>query len=135
MNIGNILQLGIKELRGLWRDPMMLLLVAYAFTFAVYQAATALPETLNKAAVAIVDEDRSPLSARIIGAFYPPHFLRPVTITRGPKRATAFATSNAAPRPPPENSSTHEGSNMRCTRSPSGKLAWRRPTPKRRPQK
>jgi len=81
MNVDNILQLGIKELRGLWRDPMMLLLVVYAFTFAIYQAATALPETLNKAAIAIVDEDRSPLSARIIGAFYPPHFLRPVTIT------------------------------------------------------
>lgn len=80
MNIGNILQLGIKELRGLWRDPMMLLLVAYAFTFAVYSAATAQPETLSKAAIAIIDEDRSPLSARIIGAFYPPHFLRPVTI-------------------------------------------------------
>lgn len=81
MNVGNILQLGIKELRGLWRDPMMLLLVVYAFTFAVYQAATALPDTLNKAAIGIVDEDGSPLSARIIGAFYPPHFLRPVMIT------------------------------------------------------
>src|SRR3546814_17942318 len=40
-----------------------------------------MPETLNKAAIAIVDEDRSPLSARITDAFYPPYFLPPVMIT------------------------------------------------------
>ena len=30
-----------------------------------------MPETLNKAPIAIVDEDRSPLSTRIVDAFYP----------------------------------------------------------------
>ncbi len=40
-----------------------------------------MPETLNKAAIAIVDEDRSPLSARITSAFYPPYFLQPELIT------------------------------------------------------
>ncbi|MDD3444288.1 MAG: ABC transporter permease [Zavarzinia sp.] len=75
-----ILHLGVKELRGLWRDPMMLVLVLYAFTFAVYTAATAMPETLSRAPIAIVDEDRSPLSTRIIGAFYPPYFTPPVLI-------------------------------------------------------
>src|SRR5690606_36798879 len=62
-------------------DPMLLVLIVYAFTFSVYAAATAMPETLNNAAIAIVDEDRSPLSARITDAFYPPYFLRPEMIT------------------------------------------------------
>jgi ABC-2 type transport system permease protein len=77
----NILHLGVKELRSLARDPIMVALIVYAFTFAIYAGATALPETLNKAPIAIVDEDRSPLSARIVDAFYPPHFLPPVMTT------------------------------------------------------
>ena len=81
MRVANVLQLGIKELRGLWRDPMMLFLVAYVFTVAVYTEATAIPETLNKAAIAVVDEDQSPLSTRITGAFYPPYFTKPAGIT------------------------------------------------------
>ena len=81
MRVSNIFNLGIKELRSLMRDPMLLILIAYSFTVAVYTAATAMPETLNKAPIAIVDEDRSPLSARIAGAFYPPYFMHPSTIT------------------------------------------------------
>src|SRR3546814_6747044 len=81
MPAANILHLGVKELRSLARDPLMLVLIVYAFTASVYTAATAMPETLNKAAIAIVDEDRSPLSARITDAFYPPYFLPPVMIT------------------------------------------------------
>lgn len=78
----NILHLGVKELRSLIRDPMMLVLIVYVFTVGVYSAATAMPETLNKAPIAIVDEDRSPLSTRIVSAFYPPHFTPPAMISR-----------------------------------------------------
>ena len=81
MRASNIFHLGIKELRSLWRDPIMLVLIVYAFTLSIYTRATAIPETLNKAAIAIVDEDRSPLSARITSAFYPPYFLPPELIT------------------------------------------------------
>jgi ABC-2 type transport system permease protein len=77
----NVLHLGLKELRSLRRDPMMVVLILFAFTFAVYSAATAMPETLHKAPIAIVDQDRSPLSARIADAFYPPYFLPPALIT------------------------------------------------------
>lgn len=80
MRFANIFHLGVKELRSLLRDPVMLFLIVYAFTFAIYTAATAMPETLHKAPIAIVDEDRSQLSRRIIDAFYPPHFLPPVLI-------------------------------------------------------
>ncbi|HVZ06974.1 ABC transporter permease [Rhodopila sp.] len=78
----NILNLGIKELRSLARDPVMLILISYSFTVSVYTAATAIPETLNKAPIAIVDEDRSPLSAQIATAFYPPYFLPPAMISQ-----------------------------------------------------
>lgn len=81
MRFANILHLGIKELRSLSRDPIMLVLIVYAFTFSVYSQAKAVPETLSKAPIAIVDEDRSPLSNRIIAAFYPPYFLPPEMIT------------------------------------------------------
>jgi ABC-2 type transport system permease protein len=77
----NILHLGFKELHGLLRDPVLLLLITWALTFNIYSAATAMPENLNKAPIAIIDDDRSALSARIRDAFYPPHFLPPVVIT------------------------------------------------------
>ncbi|MGD9507678.1 MAG: ABC transporter permease [Geminicoccaceae bacterium] len=81
MRAANILDLGVKELRSLARDPTMLVLIVYAFTLSVYSAATAMPETLNKVPIAIVDEDRSQLSTRIAAAFYPPYFLPPRMIT------------------------------------------------------
>lgn len=79
-HLANIYRLGVKELWSLVRDPIMLALIAYTFTVSIYVAATAMKETLNKAPIAIVDEDRSPLSRRIRTAFYPPHFLSPAMI-------------------------------------------------------
>ncbi|WP_295446805.1 ABC transporter permease [uncultured Thiodictyon sp.] len=77
----SIYRLGIKELWSLARDPMMLVLIAYTFTVSIYVAATAMPETLHKAPIAIVDEDGSPLSLRIATAFYPPRFNPPAMIS------------------------------------------------------
>ena len=79
-HLANIYRLGIKELWSLARDPTMLVLIAYTFTVSIYVAATAMPETLHKAPIAIVDEDGSPLSARIATAFYPPRFDPPAMI-------------------------------------------------------
>jgi ABC-type multidrug transport system, permease component len=76
----NIFHLGIKELRSLGRDTIMLVMILFSFTGQIYLTATSLPESLNKAPIAIVDEDHSPLSSRIINAFYPPHFLAPALI-------------------------------------------------------
>lgn len=77
----NIWQLGLKELWSLWRDPVMLLLIFFSFTVMVYTAASAIPDTLNNAPIAIVDEDDSPLSQRITAAFYPPQFTPPERIS------------------------------------------------------
>lgn len=79
--LANIYRLGVKELWSIARDPMLILLIVYAFTLSIYTAATAVPETLHKAAIAIVDEDHSPLSNRIASAFYPPYFQRPRMIS------------------------------------------------------
>jgi len=74
-SIENIYRLGIKELWSLVRDPMMLVLIAYSFTLAIYSAATAQPETLHKAPIAVVDSDKSTLSQRVLDSFYLPHFV------------------------------------------------------------
>ncbi|QRM57436.1 ABC transporter permease [Sinorhizobium sp. BG8] len=81
MRIANAFQLGIKEIRGLMRDPVLLILIIYTFSLSIYSASNATPETLNHAAIAIVDEDQSPVSSRIITAFYPPYFAVPRLIS------------------------------------------------------
>ena len=80
-SLSNVLRLGGKELWGLARDPAMLVLIAFMFGISVYTGARAVPETLNRAPIAIVDEDASPLSARITGAFYAPQFVGPWSIS------------------------------------------------------
>lgn len=73
----NIYRLGTKELWGMVRDPIMIVLILYVFTASIYIAATAVPEQVHLATLAIVDEDDSAVSKRIRGAFYPPRFTRP----------------------------------------------------------
>ena len=48
------MHLAVKELRGLLRDPLLMVLVVYAFTLDIYTHATAMPETLNRATIGIV---------------------------------------------------------------------------------
>ena len=75
----NIFRLGIKELRGLAADPVLLIMILYAFSFAIY-AASLIRFEVEGAAIGIVDEDRSELSRRIEGALLPPYFKPPVEI-------------------------------------------------------
>lgn len=77
MRLAHVWNLGLKELRSLARDRGMLVFILYAFTFGIYSAGTAMPETLHNAAIAIVDEDGSPLAQRIVDAFQPPYFRAP----------------------------------------------------------
>ena len=78
--LANILHLGVKELWGLWRDPAMLVLIVFMFFFSVYSGARSMPQSVTNAPIAIVDEDASPLSARIAAAFFPPQFVGPSMI-------------------------------------------------------
>lgn len=77
----NIYRLGLKELRSLAADKVLLALMLWAFSGAIYEAATGVSQELNNAAVAIVDEDDSPLSRSFAQALYPPYFQPPEFIS------------------------------------------------------
>ena len=79
-HLANIFQLLIKELRSIRSDPILLVLVAYAFTFAIYAAATGARTEATNLAVGVVDEDRSDLSRRIADGLTPPTFQPAVAI-------------------------------------------------------
>ena len=72
----NIWELGLKELIGLLRNPLMLVLIVYSFTWSIKDSAESATETINEVTIAIVDEDDSELSRQIRDAFLPPHFRR-----------------------------------------------------------
>jgi len=76
----NILALGVKELFSMRADPILLLLIAYTFSYAVYAVATGAKLELDNASIAIVDEDHSEISRRIKGAILPPFFKPPEEI-------------------------------------------------------
>jgi ABC-2 type transport system permease protein len=77
----NVFRLGIKELYSLRTDPILLVMIVYAFTFAVYAQATGAKTEVENAAVGIVDEDDTELSRRIAGAILEPQFKRAVELT------------------------------------------------------
>ena len=83
LHLANIYRLIIKELRSFRSDPIMLALVAYAFTIAIYAAATGASTEATNLSVGIVDEDHSDLSRRIADGLTPPTFQRAVEITAG----------------------------------------------------
>jgi len=80
-HVANIYRLGIKELRSLWHDKVLLIFILWAFTGGIYAVATVSSQELHNAPIAVVDEDRSTLSGRIINAFYKPYFKTPELIT------------------------------------------------------
>ena len=79
-NLRHIFRLGIKELLSLFRDPVLLFLIAYSFTFSVYTPAKSAVMDVINASVAIVDEDDSVASRRIRDSLLPPLFLRPASL-------------------------------------------------------
>ena len=76
-SLANIFWLGTKELRSFARDFVLLGLVVYSFSFAVYSQARGLSQEVRNASIAIVDEDHSDLSRSIAAAFLPPFFKPP----------------------------------------------------------
>jgi ABC-2 type transport system permease protein len=76
----NIMWLGLKEIRSLVGDKVMVLFVAYAFTLAIYAQATGTSNEVNNASIAFADEDGSALSQELFNAFFPPRFQLPATV-------------------------------------------------------
>ena len=71
-----------KELRSLARDPVLVALIVFAFTFAIVSIAHGIRADVFNASVAVVDDDRSSLSLRLRDAIRPPHFKPPALIER-----------------------------------------------------
>ena len=78
--LANVLQLGIKELRSLWYDKVLLGFLIWTLSFGLYNAAVSQSTELRNASIAAIDEDGSPLSQRVLGALRPPEFMQPVSI-------------------------------------------------------
>src|SRR5215471_14469966 len=72
----NIFWLGTKELRSFF-SFVLLGLVIYAFSLVVIAQARSNSQEVYNASIAMVDEDHSQLSRRIIHAFLPPYFQVP----------------------------------------------------------
>lgn len=77
----NILYLGVKELRSLKTDPVLLFMIVYAFTYAIYAVSKGMSFDVADASVAIVDEDHSALSRDIADAILQPYFKSVVEIS------------------------------------------------------
>jgi len=78
--LANVFWLGLKELRSLRGDTVLVVFVLYAFTLAIYTQARGTSSEVHNASIAFVDEDGSALSRKIVEAFYPPRFQRPVML-------------------------------------------------------
>lgn len=72
--------LGIKELKALRRDPVLLLFVVYLFTVTIYMTGVGMTFDLKGGALAIADEDRSQFSERLWQSFREPFFHPPTPI-------------------------------------------------------
>src|SRR5712671_2428688 len=74
-NLWHTFQLGLKELVSLWRDPVLLFLIAYSFTFSIYTPSKSAVMDVVNASIAIVNEDDSQVARAIREAMLPPLFL------------------------------------------------------------
>jgi ABC-2 type transport system permease protein len=81
-HLSNIFRLGLKELASLSRDVVMMALILYTFTMAVYDVAKGVRTEVQNAAVAIVDDDGSDFSRRLFDAIQPPYFQHPTRVAR-----------------------------------------------------
>ncbi len=82
-SFSNIFWLGTKELRSFFRDFVLLGLVIYTFSFAIYVQGHSNTQELHNGSVGVVDEDKSELSRQMIAVSLPPYFKAPVPIDNG----------------------------------------------------
>jgi ABC-2 type transport system permease protein len=80
--LANVFRLGLKEFASLRRDKVLVFFIVYSFSYSVYSISTGINTDVANALVAIVDSDRSALSARIQDGLLKPYFRRPEIIDR-----------------------------------------------------
>ncbi|VBB44503.1 ABC-2 type transporter [uncultured Desulfatiglans sp.] len=69
-----VASLTVKELRQLYRDPILMLFILYAFTLDIYLAGSGVSLELKQARLFVQDHDRSTASRELIHRFRPPYF-------------------------------------------------------------
>jgi ABC-2 type transport system permease protein len=82
-NAWHTFQLGLKEMVSLARDPVLLFLIAYSFTFSIYTPSKSAVMDVVNASIAIVNEDDSQAARAIREAMLPPLFLPAAQIPFG----------------------------------------------------
>jgi ABC-2 type transport system permease protein len=87
-SVKHVFHLGIKELISLFRDPVMLFLIIYSFTFSIYTPSKSSVMDVVNASIAVVNEDDSEVSRGIKDAMLLPLFL--------PAQDLAFRDINTA---------------------------------------
>ena len=78
--IKNVFYLSSKELRSLFSDPVLVILIVYMFSIALYTVANSITTEVKNASVAIVDNDHSALSYQLQQSLIPPNFKKVNTI-------------------------------------------------------
>lgn len=72
--IKNVTYLMAKELRSLFSDPILVILIIYIFTAAHYTVSSTISSEVKNASVAIIDNDHSTLSHRLKDSLTEPYF-------------------------------------------------------------
>ncbi len=80
--IKNIFALCIKELRSLFGDKVLLVMIVLVFTVLAVQSARGVSTEVKNATVGVIDLDNSVLSHRITDALLPPYFMQPENVKR-----------------------------------------------------
>ncbi len=80
--LANVFRLGLKELASLGSDKVLAVFIVYSFSLSVYSQATGIKTDVANAPIAVVDSDRSALSARIHDGLLKPYFRLPDAIDR-----------------------------------------------------
>jgi ABC-2 type transport system permease protein len=75
-SLQTIIELGKKELRSIWHDKVLVIMVVWAFSGGIYAMAAASSFELHNTPIAFVDMDQSQLTGRFRQAFLPPYFMR-----------------------------------------------------------
>jgi ABC-2 type transport system permease protein len=78
--IKHIYLLGIKELKSLVNELILVLFLVYAFTINVWSTAESAATEVKNASIAIVDEDHSAFSRSTFDLFRLPYFKTPVSL-------------------------------------------------------
>ena len=79
--LSNVFVLSIKEIKSLFSDLILVLLMVYFFTVAVVVAAKGASQDVRNAPVAVVDYDESQLSRDVVSVIGPPYFKVPQKIS------------------------------------------------------